>query len=663
MSISTKITVDTSELKKGMRDAESTARSSMQRISNVAKSTGQVMQGNFSGVASILMRLGPIGMGVAAAIIAIGGAAAVAIKSLTFLADKIDSIAKAAKSIETTVTAYMALQHAANRAGVEMEKIESIAIKLDAALTKAADGNEQIQEAFYSLGLSWRELERLTPEKRIIAVTDAIRKLKEEGGKMPNEIYSVFSKKDMQSINKIVADDEFSKNVENAKALGHTIREDVVSAAEQFKDVVSDIKTLIVATIANIKPVKSFFTWTTDMIRRRSEQIRDINARNIEQASIDDFLKVYSKSFFSKNVQNLTEDDKRSIIRTYYNDKENFFWDNSSTPLTSRPIYLSGDALDKKYKEVIDKIDFSNMSRSMNDKIFSIIKKYDPNWSSKKEKIENGVKGINSIIEKNYEENKQSLIRNGRANDDAERIAAELDKESKALERTAIAKSKAFNAEEEIARIEEKHGAVLDEELKEKLRQTAKRYNLLVAEKEHKEVSKKLSEENSVSQLQLKAESATLQKNRELSELYQKQLILKKMGIEPTMTNLRLYSRQLSIMTRLSEAQKKLKLGESMQKDIRSMQLSLLEKAGYGQTASLLKGRQNAEETLGRSLTNEERLLVDRLSNLQYSAGNVSAITSKNDVIKTNALASRGGFASSVAYDKNRLKLSSKNAK
>jgi hypothetical protein len=100
-----------------------------------------------------------------------------------------------------------------------------------------------------------------------------------------------------------------------------------------------------------------------------------------------------------------------------------------------------------------------------------------------------------------------------------------------------------------------------------------------------------------------------------------------------------------------------------MQKDIRSMQLSLPEKAGYGQTASLLKGRQNAEETLGRSLTNEERLLVDRLSNLQYSAGNVSAITSKNDVIKTNALASRGGFASSVAYDKNRLKLSSKNAK
>ena len=126
MAIKAKFSVDNSELKKGLKDAENQAQSSMKKIAD----TAQDASGGFKGILGSLGKLGPYGKLAAVGIGAIAGAVTAVIAGVHKLAGKLDHIGKASKGVNLTTTAFQSLSHASKRCGVEMEFVQKILTKI-----------------------------------------------------------------------------------------------------------------------------------------------------------------------------------------------------------------------------------------------------------------------------------------------------------------------------------------------------------------------------------------------------------------------------------------------------------------------------------------------------------------------------------------------------
>lgn len=266
MSIKAKIEIDNSELKKGLKDAENQASRSMQNVqkavggvsstfSKLASSAGnasQAVTNGIQGISSLLTKLGPVGVAAAAGITAIGAAAAGVFTVIGKITNKLDEISKSAKSVNMSANAYISLQHACSRAGVEMDSMITLIGKIDYALTRASDGEKKFRDAFYALGLSWRDMAGYSPEKKVAALTDAWRKFNDEGKKLPPEVYDVFGRKDIQTLNK-ASKEKFGKLIAEAGALGYNIDPEMLKAAEAYTDATSDANQQLQAMVSNLE--------------------------------------------------------------------------------------------------------------------------------------------------------------------------------------------------------------------------------------------------------------------------------------------------------------------------------------------------------------------------------------------------------------------------
>ena len=253
MSIKAKIEIDNSELKNGLKNAETQASKSMKNVkktvegasstfAKLATSAGnasQLITQSFQGVTSLLSKLGPVGLAAAAGIAAIGGSTALAFKGVSSLAKRMDSIGKSAKSADLQVNEYVALQHASSKAGIEMDKTLDIISKIDYAMTHAADGEKKYIDAFHALGIAWKDLEKYSPSRQLMEVADAYKMLKESGNDIPTEIYNIFSRKDMKTLNKM-SSANYSQLVAEAGAIGLDIDEKRVQLMEDYLDTTNE---------------------------------------------------------------------------------------------------------------------------------------------------------------------------------------------------------------------------------------------------------------------------------------------------------------------------------------------------------------------------------------------------------------------------------------
>ena len=269
MSIKAVISVDNSELKKGLKEAEGQASKSMNtvkktvegastmfgKLASSANNASQAISTGMQGVTTTLSKLGPIGIAAAAGITLIGSATVGVFSLVNKLSNRLNDISKSAKSVNMTANQYLALQYASKRAGVAMEDVLSIISKTDQAMTKAAEGEAKYRDAFYALGLTWRELSKLSPEKQIMAVTEAFSKLNAEGRSVPSDVYSVYSRKDIRNLNKLSKED-VGRLVAEAGALGVEIDENTIRTAEALLDVTGDIDQKFLAWVTKIKAVK-----------------------------------------------------------------------------------------------------------------------------------------------------------------------------------------------------------------------------------------------------------------------------------------------------------------------------------------------------------------------------------------------------------------------
>lgn len=495
MAIEAKITLNNEEFKKGLKDSERQATSSMKKIggssggagslmasiANASKNAADIAAKGFSGVTDALSKMGPYGAAAAAAVTLIGGAVTGVVKGIGALTSHLDGVAKSAKSVNMSASAYLSLQHASNRAGIEMERILGVISKIDYAMNHAESGEKRYRDAFYSIGLSWRDLEQLSPEKRLMAINDALSRLKANGQKMPTEMFSVFEKEDMRTLNKMTSEKDFNKFIAEAEALGYTVPQSMVQAAESYQDSIGDAKDKMKAMIASMESVETITTGLTKLWERISGSIGKSNGYLTQYTDSFTGIANVTEELMTKNSGLLTQSSKRDILKKIYayHDLGKNAFDEHGGDFYRYSDYLNGldpKGLEREFKRKIGEIDFRNLSEGLQQMLFSYTEKVYKNfkardkstWVQRKEAspVEQ-LKGKREVEASRVEDEAELLNR---------RLQETLDYYDKANEK----KGKLINADREILKLEEKlrkalndQTASLDASLKHQIRMNA----------------------------------------------------------------------------------------------------------------------------------------------------------------------------------------------
>ena len=495
MAIEAKITLNNEEFKKGLKDSERQATSSMKKIggsssgagslmtsiANASKNAADIAAKGFSGVTGALSKMGPYGAAAAAAVTLIGGAVTGVLKGVNALASHLDGVAKSAKSVNMSASAYLSLQHASNRAGIEMERILGVISKIDYAMNHAESGEKRYRDAFYSIGLSWRDLEQLSPEKRLMAINDALSRLKANGQKMPTEMFSVFEKEDMRTLNKMTSEKDFNKFIAEAEALGYTVPQSMVQAAESYQDSIGDAKDKMKAMIASMESVETITKGLTKLWEGISSSIGKSNGYLTHYTDAFTGIANVTEELMTKNSGLLTQSSKMDILKKIYayHDLGKNAFDEHGGDFYRYSDYLNSldpKGLEREFKRKIGEIDFRNLSEDLQLMLFSYTEKVYKNfkardkstWVQRKEAspVEQ-LKGKREVEASRVEDEAELLNR---------RLQETLDYYDKANEK----KGKLINADREILKLEEKlkkalndQTASLDANLKHQIRMNA----------------------------------------------------------------------------------------------------------------------------------------------------------------------------------------------
>ena len=495
MAIEAKITLNNEEFKRGLKDSERQATSSMKKIggssggagslmasiANASKNAADIAAKGFSGVTDVLSKMGPYGAAAAAAVTLIGGAATGVLKGVSALTSRLDGVAKSAKSVNMSANAYLSLQLASNRAGIEMERILGVISKIDYAMSHAESGEKRYRDAFYSIGLSWRDLEQLSPEKRLMAINDALSRLKANGQKMPTEMFSVFEKEDMMTLNKMTSEKDFNKFIAEAEALGYTVPQSMVQAAESYQDSIGDAKDKIKAMIASMESVETITKGLTRLWEGISSSIGKSNGYLTHYTDAFTGIANVTEELMTKNSGLLTQSSKRDILKKIYayHDLGKNAFDGHGGDFYRYSDYLNGldpKGLEREFKRKIGEIDFRNLSEDLQLMLFSYTEKVYKNfkardkstWVQRKEAspVEQ-LKGKREVEASRVEDEAELLNK---------RLQETLDYYDKANEK----KGKLVNADREILKLEERlkkalndQTASLDANLKHQIRMNA----------------------------------------------------------------------------------------------------------------------------------------------------------------------------------------------
>lgn len=171
------VTAGTSGLTRGLRASETAIDRFVGRATKASSVIGGQMR---KGINSGGTALAAFGASAAAGAVATG----LAIKAG---ADRIDDLADSSKRLlgnSGATGALAALRFAAEEAGVESGMLDKGLEKLLDTISKANRGDKGAIEAFRQIGVDAAELTRMRPEERMIAVADALGKVKDAGDKI-----------------------------------------------------------------------------------------------------------------------------------------------------------------------------------------------------------------------------------------------------------------------------------------------------------------------------------------------------------------------------------------------------------------------------------------------------------------------------------------------
>ena len=251
MAIKARIEVDNTELKKGLKDAEKQAKTSMDKISDAAQSAS----GGFRGMLGYLNKLGPVAKIAAAGIAIIGTAVAAAAAGIKKLTDKFDSISKEASGLDITTDELQTLQFAAARSNIPFEKLSRIMIQTNENLKRIKDGSLKTAKAFAELGISTKDLELQTPFERLLTVIEAVRRYQGEGSP-DSALFELYNKKQVKDIKQMAANN-FDLVADSMGFMGLTIDGETIQSAVELKDAFTGVNMALIKSLSDLINMKN----------------------------------------------------------------------------------------------------------------------------------------------------------------------------------------------------------------------------------------------------------------------------------------------------------------------------------------------------------------------------------------------------------------------
>lgn len=459
MSVKTKITIDNSELKKGLKDAENQASSSMQKIADSA----QTASGGFKSILSSLEKLGPAGKIAVVAIGALAGVFTGVIAGINKLSSKLDVIGKSSKSVNLTTTAFQSLSHAASMCGVAMEKVQKIITNVQYRLAQADQGTKNVVDGFAELGISWSELKKLSPEMQLISIIQAAEKITDVG-KRNKALFKLFEKEDIQSLNKLIETD-YGRMVANAKNMGVVIDEESIRIAEAYNDSIGIASDRLKAMVANWKATKTLMKDLGEMAKEATSSL------NVEDGRVaDQFKEVYQGigDAADELEAKLKQNDEAEFNRLQQRIKELAKLKAFQTMMTAtggRGIITEGMA---------EKLSPAYMEQARKEVMWNEVSKIDSRFN---------VNDRNTWTQRRLNPRNQSVFDVEKIKADkviaaTKRLTQELETKKKKHEEQLRSYNKEIDLNKEIARIEAETGGKLTDEQKAEVKKALLEYQV-----------------------------------------------------------------------------------------------------------------------------------------------------------------------------------------
>ena len=139
---------------------------------------GQMVQNVAPTIANYLPLISAIGVLVAGMTAAIGAAVLGIFKLGKSFSDYVENLRDSSEGLGTTIEGLAALRWAANKAGIETEKLDTYLSRFQQTLQDAADGGKDTGRAFKELGLDPIKLQAMDAEEAMNLVADAFKNYK-----------------------------------------------------------------------------------------------------------------------------------------------------------------------------------------------------------------------------------------------------------------------------------------------------------------------------------------------------------------------------------------------------------------------------------------------------------------------------------------------------
>lgn len=261
-------------------------------------------QRNLSNLASDATRL-------TASLSAIGATAAVgSLVSLTKATlDAQDNLSKLSQKTGVTVETLAGLEFAASQSGVELEKVARLTRQFSVLVAESADSTSTAAKQLESLGLKYKDLKDLSPEKQLLALTDALSKFSQQDQVIA--FTSIFGQK-MTDLIPLLSNGSagLAEMIEQGRKLNPVTAESA-KKAEQFNDQL-DLLSRNVSSLG-----KEFVQGLIPSLNRISaEMVRVTQQSGILSGALAGIKQLFVESFGSPRILGDVGTLRREILKT-----------------------------------------------------------------------------------------------------------------------------------------------------------------------------------------------------------------------------------------------------------------------------------------------------------------------------------------------------------
>jgi len=231
---------------------------------NVVAKTGGMQRGLQQAEGS-LTRFSSMAKGIASGIAAAFSIVAVK-KLITDFAALGDQLDKMSARTGVAVESLSALGFAAEQSGADIETLEKGFFGLSRAVFDFGRGSAEVTDAFDQLGLSFEEIERLSPERQLMAIADSLQQF-ENASTRGAIAQKIFGRSGRQLLPLLAnGSDGIKELTDEAKELGITLTSEDAKAAAEFTDAMNRLMKSLRAVGTQIaKVVTPWLTRLADM--------------------------------------------------------------------------------------------------------------------------------------------------------------------------------------------------------------------------------------------------------------------------------------------------------------------------------------------------------------------------------------------------------------